>query len=67
MSRRDHYRTMPDEMRLRGADWEVRPIDLEASRRFIEAHHEGGRALNTAVAVQGLFREPLSALPKATT
>lgn len=56
MSRRDYYITMPDELRLRGADWEVRPIDLEAGRRFIEAHHYAGGASNTAVAVHGLFR-----------
>jgi hypothetical protein len=56
MSRRDYYRSMSDELRLRGADWEVRPIELEAGRRFIEAHHYAGGASNTAVAVHGLFR-----------
>ena len=56
MSRRDYYRNVPDELRLRGADWEVRPIDLEAGRRFIETHHYASGASNTAVAVHGLFR-----------
>lgn len=54
--KRDYYRTMPDELRLRGADWEVRRIDLEQGRQFIAQHHYAGGASNTAVAVHGLFR-----------
>jgi hypothetical protein len=56
MSRCDYYRTMPDELHLRGTDWEVRPIELAADRRFIERHHYSDRTSSTAVAVHGLFQ-----------
>lgn len=53
---RDYYKNLPEELRFRGTDWVVRPIDLKEGRQFIEAHHYAGGASNTAVAVHGLFR-----------
>ena len=53
---REHYKTIPDEMRFRGADWTVREIDPSAGLDFIKRHHYAGGASNTAVAVHGLFR-----------
>jgi len=53
---RDYYKNLPEELRFRGTDWVVRPIDLKEGRQFIEAYHYAGGASNTAVAVHGLFR-----------
>lgn len=53
---REHYKTIPDELRFRGADWTVIEIEPAEGLRFIQRHHYAGGASNTAVAVHGLFR-----------
>ncbi len=43
--------------RLRKADWDVRPISIEAARPFIELEHYAAGASNTRTVLHGLFRK----------
>lgn len=42
--------------RLRKAEWEVRPVSTNMSRRLVEAYHYSQGCSNTAVYLHGLFR-----------
>ena len=44
-------------MRLRKADYEVRPVCIATARRLIESNHYARGASNTATYIHGLFRK----------
>jgi hypothetical protein len=43
-------------VKLKRAEWEVRPVDIAIARRLVEAQHYARGASNTAVYLHGLFR-----------